>query len=145
MNREPTKEQLAAMAYADGELDDAARAEFEQLMATRPDLAREVAQLQRLELLSRQVAGPEPKDTEWERLSHDHVQRAGGNVGLGLLALGSLGLIVWCVLATLAGGLSPLGKASLLGLLAGSLLLLFSAVRARLRTRPFDPYTEVKR
>lgn len=146
MNAEPTKEQLTAMAYADGELEAADRREFEELMTSRPDLAREVAQLQRLQVLARQVAGPEPMDVEWERLGHDPVHRAGGGLGMGLLLFGTLGVLLWSMFEILRADDVPVwGKLCLGGLLAGALLLMFTTLRARLRTLPFDPYTEVKR
>lgn len=145
MNREPTKEQLDAMAYADGELSGPARREFENLMATRPDLGREVTRLKRLEILARQAAGPEPMDGEWARLAADPVHRGGLGLGLGLLCLGGSGLFLWSLFELLRSDLPLLSKVCLGGLFGGALLLLCVTVRARLRTLPFDPYTEIKR
>ena len=145
MNREPTKEQLDAMAYADGELEGPARREFEDLMATRPDLAREVTRLKRLEILARQAAGPEPMDSEWARLDASPLHRGGLGLGLGFLLLGASGLCLWFGFELLRSDLPPWSKACLGSLFAGALLLLCVTVRARLRTLPFDPYTEIKR
>jgi len=145
MNGEPTEEQLNAMAYADGELDDAARREFEALLPRRPDLAREVAQLRRLQVLARHVAGPEPMDTEWARLAADPLHRGGRGLGLGLLLAGGTGGTVWAAIEILRGELPIWGKAGLGALLLGSFLLLVTTIRARARTLPFDPYTEIQR
>jgi len=145
MNREPTKEQLDAMAYADGELEGPARREFEDLMATRPDLGREVTRLKRLELLARQAAGPEPMDGEWVRLAGDSLHRGGLGVSLGLMCLGASGLSLWAAFELVRSDLPLLSKVFLGGLCGGALLLLCVTVRARLRTLPFDPYTEIKR
>ena len=145
MNHEPTKEQLDAMAYADGELAGPARQEFEELLTSRPDLAREVTQLRRLELMARQAAGPEPMDGEWARLAADPLQRNARGLGLWLLLFIPAVLFLWCGFEVLRGDLPLLGKACLGGLILGTFLLLGATIRARLRTRPLDPYTEIKR
>ena len=142
---QPTREQLMAMAYADGELEGTARAEFEALMAERPDLAREAAAAQRLLVLARAAAGPEPMDHEWRRLAADPLQRASHWGGFALLALGLtafLGWITWRV-----AGAPPAWPLQLaLGASAlGTLLLFLGALRARLCTLPFDPYRDIER
>lgn len=145
MNHEPTKEQLDAMAFADGELAGPARREFEELMTSRPDLAREVTQLKRLEVMARQAAGPEPMDGEWARLAADPLQRGARGLGLCLLLLIPTGLFLWSGFEVLRSDLPLLGKVCVSGLILGAVLLLGATVRARLRTLPFDPYTEIKR
>ncbi|MCC7015194.1 MAG: hypothetical protein IT454_21730 [Planctomycetes bacterium] len=144
-HREPTHEELLAMAYADGELAPAERREFERLLESRADLRQEVVRLQRLALLARQAAGPEPIDLEWRRLALDPVQRAGLGLGWSLLlcgalaGLGSAGYVLWTSDAPL---LLKLSASSVVG---GFALLLALALRARARTRTFDPYTEIQR
>jgi anti-sigma factor RsiW len=142
---QPTREQLLAMAYADGELHGEARAEFEALMARRPDLAREAALAQRLLVLSRAAAGPEPMDHEWRRLAADPLQRAGVWGGFALLALGAAAFLAW--IGWSVAGTAPawplelaLGSAAL-----GALLLFLGALHARLRTLPYDPYRDIER
>lgn len=143
---EPGREWLQAMAYADGELAGPERAEFEALLATRPDLQREVAQLRRLQALGRQMAGPEPMDFEWRRLEGELVHRAGLGLGFALLLIGAAALIVlagWGIATD--PDLSPSARLALGGLLGGFLVLLGVHARARLRSLPYDPYTEIRR
>ena len=142
---QPTREQLLTMAYADGELDEAARKGFEEQMASRPDLAREVAQLNRLHVLARQMAGPEPMDHEWARLERDPLHRAGIGGGLLLLLLGALALTGWIAWEVAVSDESPGVKLIFGALLGGGLLMLLATLRARLRTLPYDPYTEIQR
>jgi anti-sigma factor RsiW len=142
---QPTREELLAMAYADGELHGEARAEFEALMARRPELAREAAAAQRLLVLSRAAAGPEPMDHEWRRLDADPLQRASLWGGFALLALSAAAFVGW-IGWSLAGAQPAwplqlaLGSAAL-----GALLLFLGALRARLRTLPYDPYRDIER
>lgn len=142
---EPTKEQLLTMAYADGELDEAARKEFEQTMASRPDLAREVAQLQKLHVLARNAAGPEPMDFEWARLERDLLHRTGIGGGLMLILVGVVGVIGFAVWAVAMGDAPIFVKVVLGALFLGGVMMLFATLRARLRTLPYDPYTEIER
>lgn len=144
--REPTRDELLAMAYVDGELDRATRAEMDRRMASEPALAREVAELKRLEVIARQTAPPEPMDHEWNRLKRGLVHRGGHFVGFLLLALGSLGLAAWGVIGVLRDEETELtGKVLLSLLILGALTLFLVVLRGRLRTLPYDPYTEVQR
>jgi hypothetical protein len=59
----PSPEQLAA--YADGELDTAARARVAAWLAEHGDAAAEVEALRRLDRLWQQTPPPEPDDAEW--------------------------------------------------------------------------------
>ena len=143
--REPTPDQLKAMAYADGELQGDERKTFEEQMASRSDLAREVAQYRKLQILARQVAGPEPIDTEWARLSRDPLHRSGLGLGYALLlvaAVAAVGLLGWSVVDS---DMDVVGKVLVGSGLVGFLVLFFVYLRARLRALPYDPYTEVKR
>ncbi len=144
-DREPTRDELLAMAYADGELAADARSEFEERMAHEPALCREVAEQKKLEVIARQVAPREPKDHEWERLESEIVHPAG--IGLGFLALfvGALGITIWCGWELAASDLEIVPKILLFLILGGFILLFLVVLRARLRTLPYDPYTEVER
>ena len=93
--REPSADELLAMAYADGELLGTERAHFEQRLAAEPALAREVAQLKRLEVLARHAAPPEPMDHEWERLARSGGQRGLWSAGWLFFGAGVLGLAAW--------------------------------------------------
>lgn len=143
---EPTREKLLAMAYADGELDEQARREFEALLERRPDLVDEVAAHRRLLVLSRSVAGPEPMDHEWARLARDPLHRAGIDGGLALLGVAALGLTGWAGYELATAPDLAVGIKVLLGLGVGGTLALFLAtLRARLRTLPYDPYRDLER
>jgi anti-sigma factor RsiW len=143
--REPSRDELLAMAYVDGDLTAAARAEFEQRLGASPALRREVSALKELELMARAAAPKEPMDFEWEALARDPVQR--GTLGLGwtLLLLGLLGAVGVGLFVVLTSGAPPLLKLLVLALLIGFALLLGATVRARLRTLPLDPYRKVQR
>jgi len=143
--REPTREEILAMAYADGELAEGERREFEALLATRGDLALEVVRFRRLEVLARRAAGPEPMDLEWSRLEAEPLHRAGRRVGWFLLGGGLAVLLGWCIWTLIAGDIGLVPKLGLAALLAGAALLLALAVRARLCTRAYDPYAEIRR
>jgi anti-sigma factor RsiW len=142
---EPTREELLAMAYVDGELGERERREFEALLPGRPDLAREVTQLSRLAVIARQMAAPEPMDHEWRRLELDPLQRTGTTVALVLLFVGGVGLLGWLAFELYRSDLPLVPKLLLAALLAGSALLFLLMLRARLRTLPYDPYTEIQR
>jgi len=143
--REPTQDELLAMAYVDGELAVDARREFEGRMAARDDLRREVVRLKRLDLLARHAAGPEPMDHEWTRLAGDPVHNAGLGFGFTLLVGGALSIAVsalcWLWLSAVA---MPV-KLGASAVVAGLTLLFTITLRARLRTKPYDPYTEIQR
>ncbi len=142
---EPTRDQLLAMAYVDGELTDEARAELERRLASEPGLRREVVELQKLELIARSAAPQEPMDHEWERLAVEPLQRGTLALGWILLLAGTLGLGGFALFLLFSSD-APLAVKCLLGaLVAGGALLLLATLRARLRTLPYDPYTEVKR
>jgi len=143
--REPTRDELLAMAYADGELAPAERAGFEARLALEPELAREVSELRRLELLARHAAPPEPMDHEWGRLARSAGQR--GLRGAGALFLGAalLGLAAWALACLEFSHASWVPKVLVPLAILGSLLLVGAAVRARARTLRYDPYRDVKR
>ena len=143
--QEPSREQLLAMAYVDGELDATARAAFEVELAAREDLRREVVQLQRLGLLARSMAAPEPMDHEWQRLERDPLQRTSTVLGFVALAVGATGLAGWGGWMVWKSELDATPKALLAALCAGALILFLVTVRGRLRTLPYDPYTEIER
>ena len=69
--REPSRDELLAMAYVDGELAPDAAAEFEGRLADEAHLGLHVAEFKKLELMARQLAPPEPADHEWLRLGRD--------------------------------------------------------------------------
>lgn len=143
--REPSRDELRAMAYADGELSAAERREFELQLAERPDLRREVSRLRRLEVLARQAAGPEPMDHEWRTLACDPVQRVGIGLGWTLLGGGALVLAAVGLWELWTSGAALVVKGAASAVLLGLALLLGATLRARLRTRAHDPYTEVQR
>jgi len=143
--REPTRDELLAMAYVDGELDAGGRAEVERRMASEPGLRREVAALRELELMARAAAPKEPMDHEWDALRRDPLQQGALGLGWALVLAGVLGLStlgVWLLYRSDA----PLAVKLLLdALLLGGVLLFGATLRARLRTLHLDPYRKVQR
>ena len=144
--REPSRDELLAMAYVDGELADDAVLEFERRLPDEPALVREVAELKRLEVIARQAAPLEPIDHEWNRLEKEVVHAGGHFLGFLLAALGTLGLAGWILFELFGDNELSLVPRLLIGMLVSGLAILFLVIlRARLRTLPYDPYTEVKR
>jgi hypothetical protein len=143
--REPTADELLAMAYVDGELDLAARAAFDARLVHEPALAREVSALRALEVLARRAAPPEPQDHEWARIARSPLQRALLPLAWAAIALSAVGLAGWALWAECTCGLALLPKLCVLGLELGLLALLALHAKNRLRTLPYDPYTKVKR
>jgi len=143
--REPSADELLAMAYADGELLGAERAHFEQRLAAEPALAREVAQLKRLEVLARHAAPPEPMDHEWERLARSGGQRGLWSAGWLFFGAGVLGLAAWGLDCLECSQASWVPKLLIPLAILGAQLLVGAAVRARVRTLRYDPYRDVKR
>lgn len=143
--REPSADELLAMAYADGELEADERARFEARLAREPALAAEVAELKRLELLARHAAPAEPMDHEWERLARSTRQRGLWTAGWLFLGGGILGLVAWGLACLECSQASWVPKLLVPLALAGAALLVGAAVRARLRTMRYDPYRDVKR
>lgn len=143
--REPTRDELLAMAYVDGELDETGRAELEQRLATSPALRREVSTLKELELMARAAAPAEPMDHEWQRLARDPLQR--GTLGLGwiLLALGGLGVLGFGSFEFLRSDAPLLLRVALASAFLGLALLFGAILRGRLRTLPLDPYRKIQR
>jgi anti-sigma factor RsiW len=143
--REPSEDELLAMAYADGELSGEARLALEARLAAEPNLGRAVAEQEGLVALARRLAPPEPMDHEWRRLAGHWPQRAGVPLGLGL-ALGGAVLLGAASVAWISTSALPmLVKIGALAVIAGLALLLALALHARLRTLPYDPYTKIER
>ena len=144
-DREPTRNQLLAMAYADGELTEEARQEFELALQSDEALRLEVAELKRLEVMARQYAPKEPMDFEWERIQAEPLQVAGTGAGWSLAILGVMGGILWLLYATAVSDLALAFKLSLFSAVGGFFLLLGMTLRIRLKTLPHDPYRDLKR
>ncbi len=143
--RDPSRDELLAMAYVDGELDADARSDFEERMSREEALLREVSELKKLALIARQVTPREPKDFEWDRLENEVVHGSGTFLAILASALGTLGIVAWLCYGLVRSDLEIVPKVFLCLLLGGLALLFLLVLRARLRTLPHDPYTEVER
>jgi anti-sigma factor RsiW len=143
--RAPSPDELLAMAYVDGELPPDARAAFEARLDRDPALVREVAAQQRLAVLARAAMPHEPIDREWRAIERSSLTRVGLPLGWTLLALGGIGLAVWCACEVACAPIGIAPKLLTAAVASGFLLLFLLAVRARLRTKPLDPYDDVQR
>ena len=143
--REPTADELAAMAYVDGELEPDERRAFELRVERDPELAREVAAHQRLNVLARHAVGAEPMDAQWARIARSPAQRGLRFVAWLLVLAGALGLCAWAVFEVETADIGLVPKLSVAALVLGFALFVALALRARAATAPYDPYTDVKR
>ena len=143
--RTPTRDELLAMAYVDNELEDTARREFEARLAKEPALSKEVAELQKLEVMARNAVPPEPMDYEWKRLEQELAHSVGNPIGWIALCIGSVGLFGWVFYELVRSEMELLPKVLILSILGGLTILLALTARARLRTLPYDPYRSIQR
>ncbi len=144
-NEHPSRDELLVMAYVDHELADEVREQFMARLAQEPQLALQVAEYQRLEMVARQCAPPEPADYEWHRIKGEDGRRALLGLGWIFAFSGSVGFIGWLSLEIHKSDMGPLGKYTLAALLVGFTVLVLVKLRDRMRLLPYDPYTEVKR
>ncbi len=143
--REPTRNELLAMAYADGELTEEARREFEQAMLEDAALRLEVSELKRLEVLARQCSPKEPLDYEWASVRSEPVHVAGTGAGVSLTIVGVMGGIIWLLYTAACSDFGLAFKLCLFSAVGGFLLLLGMTLRCRLKTLPHDPYRDLTR
>lgn len=146
-DEQPTRDELLAMAYADGELLGEERRAFELRLVTEPQLAEQVRDVRALAILARQVAPPEPQDAEWERLERDLLQRLlkrGGYTLFSVAAAASLVLVLLFAFEVTSYR-QPLVAGCTVCWIAGGITLLVATLRWRARTHPHDPYVHVKR
>lgn len=141
----PSRDELLAMAFVDDQLDHEARAAFALRLQSEPELAREVAALQRLDLMAQHAAPAEPIDLAWQAIDSEPAQRAVLGFGWLILFAGILGMLAILVLNFAHADLPLWQKACLAGVFGGLSLIFFAILRRRLQSRPFDPYTAVKR
>ena len=144
-SEEPTRDQLLAMAYSDGELSIEGRQEFEDRMSHEPALGLEVSRYVTLAAVARQVAPTEPIDTEWARIEKDPMHRFTTGVGWLLFVGGGFGLGAWGSYEVLVSDMPLLPKCLVAAMIAGFLVLFLTTARARMRTLPYDPYRSIER
>lgn len=141
-----TQQEALMMAYVDDELGLADRRRFEAMMVEDHELAAEVAAYRVMLDLGQSSGQLEPTDREvrrfWGRFYNRTEWRAGWTLMVGgLVVLGGIG-VYELVQVT---GVPWIVKGSVLSILLGGGLLLWSTVRQRLRTGRFDRYRGVTR
>ncbi|MHC5063005.1 MAG: anti-sigma factor family protein [Planctomycetota bacterium] len=140
-----TELQARSMAYIDDELDSKERTEFEELLAKDPELAAEVTGHQSLMHLTSSMALLEPGDHEIRRFWAHFYNRNEWRIGWFLLVMGVITLTGFGIFELLISGVHWIIKAAVLSALAGGCLVLWSAVRLKVRTARFDRYRGVMR
>jgi hypothetical protein len=148
MNREsehPSRDELLVMAYVDDELVAEQRSAFQERLVDEPELLRQVTVYQKLAVMARQAAPPEPSDLEWGRIQGETMHQAGVGLGWTFMCLGLIGLLLVGFIAILQADIGTSLKAMLLAPWFGFGLLLVIRLRDRRRLIPFDPYTDLKR
>ena len=143
--KHPTRDELLAMAYVDDQLAAEDRRAFQARLSNEPALALEVAALQRLEVFARTAAPPEPIDIAWQAIDDDPMQRGTVSAGWLFVVASLLGMSVFAAITLWTLDIRLGYKACVTALAVGVLLLFVSVLRRRLASRPFDPYTAVKR
>ena len=142
---EPSEDELLAMAYADGELNEEARREAAHRMASDEAFALRVAHYQRLDVTAR-TALQEPQDIAHAKLAAEPTQRAALGLGWAALSVGLVGFYAWIFYVMVRDPEMPTTlKVLMLTGIGGFLLLFLAVLRKRLRELPFDPYTKVQR
>ncbi|MFT5290453.1 MAG: hypothetical protein ACI8PQ_003373 [Planctomycetota bacterium] len=144
--REPTRDQLLAMAYCDGELATDALEDFEARLEREPALLKEVSELKALEVIARAVAPREPGDYVRKRLADEPLQS--GLTGLAffcLIAAAVLGSGSCCWFLVTDDSLSVFGRLLCCLAVGGVVLLFLLTLRQRLLLIPHDPYRRVER
>jgi len=140
-----TEVQARSMAYIDDELAPEDRAAFEKLMAGEPELAAEVVANQSLMHLTSSMALLEPGDHEIRRFWAHFYNRSEWRIGWFLLVLGVATLMGFGLYELLISGAHWVIKAAVISALAGGSLVLWSAVRLKVRSSRFDRYRGVMR
>ncbi len=144
-DRDPTRGELDAMAYFDGQLEGEQMRQFEARMELDLGLAREVAAYRALDFALKRSAPSEPIDVEWERQRKDRLQF--GLFWLSVTSAAAGALLLFVTLCSAAFGSSAL-RYSVAGatlLVGGALALIVRGIRGRALELPFDPYVNVKR
>ena len=144
-DKHPSRDELFAMAYVDDQLAPEDRRTFETRLAKEPALAQEVADLQRLDLIARTAAPPEPIDLRWQAIDEDPLQQGTVSTGWLFATAGLLGMCVVLTLTLWSARIHLAAKLSFTALCIGALLVFLAVLRRRLASRAFDPYTSVKR
>ncbi|MDF1798027.1 MAG: hypothetical protein P1V81_02535 [Planctomycetota bacterium] len=145
MTAHPTRDELLCMAFVDDQLDDESRREFALRLAAEPELAREVTALQRLDLMARTAAPPEPIELAWQRIEAEPLQSAGVTLGWVATVAGAIGLLAIALVGFWDARIDLWQKLVVSLFLGGLTLVFLTVARRRWRSRPFDPYTAVKR
>lgn len=144
-DRPPSRDELLAMAYADGELAVHARREFEARLANDAGLRREVARQLEIAVLAREAAPPEPMDHEWNKIRAAPAYKFGIGLAWFLILFSSAGLLGWGEVELLQSNLDLPVKVLATLFLCGLILLFVLTWRARQATQHLDPYREVHR
>lgn len=141
----PTRDDLLTMAFVDDQLDQESRAAFQERLATEPSLASEVAALQRLDVFARSAKPSEPIDFVWKAIDEAPLQQAALGLGWLLACAGALGVFAMVLFGLIDSGLPLWQKASILAVISGFTLIFLAVLKRRIQSKPFDPYTAVKR
>jgi len=144
-NEEKEKRQRLLSGLIDDELTPEEAAEANDLLVRNDEFRREYEQLRQTSAQIATLKFAEPHDQVLDQLWKSPYNRFTRNAGLLLVAAGSLLLVLYAVYQFVQHGQWNVPKIATATVLVGLAILLFSAIRERLKTYPSDPYKEVKR
>lgn len=143
--RAPTTDELLAMAYADGELSADAARDFEERLQREARLRVLVADQQRIAVLARESAPPEPLRLATLLVERDAPQMALLLAGRALLVVAALWVVAWLALCCVEGMWRPPIAGAALAATLGLALLTWRAWNVRRATQHLDPYRDLRR
>ncbi|MFZ5979628.1 MAG: anti-sigma factor family protein [Candidatus Zixiibacteriota bacterium] len=142
------REMLAG--YVDGELSDEERRAFEKILATDPELRRELEEFKKLKEVTGRMTYADLPPEVWENYWHSLYRKLERGFGWIFMSIGAIILLCFGAFGALYGlytdpGISLWVKVGLGALIIGAITLMVSLIRERLFAYNRERYREVNR